>query len=202
MAYIDRLKTFFMQNDPDRMYLAKKIYRSFRHDEDAVMKRLEEIYSSGGPKKLVVKELPKSKTKPSSTSIESKVTEKETTSNENLKPPKKGKLKKIIIISSSIILLGIGGFFGYTIFFSGVDHEEVHSENHNNDTDDKVSESDADQSHGVEHNEASHEDISHEGNAVTDSIIDNIESKIDSAKKDSTVQDLKDAADAIKVIGL
>ena len=73
---------------------------------------------------------------------------------------------------------------------------------YNNDTDDKVSESDADQSHGVEHNEASDEDISHEGNAVTDSIIDNIESKIDSAKKDSTVQDLKDAADAIKVIGL
>ena len=53
----NRLKEFFKQNDPDRLYLAKKIARSFRDDEDAVMKRLEEIYGSGGPSKLAYKEL-------------------------------------------------------------------------------------------------------------------------------------------------
>ena len=60
MSYQNRLKEFFKQNDPDRLYLAKKIARSFRDDEDAVMKRLEEIYGSGGPSKLVYKELAES----------------------------------------------------------------------------------------------------------------------------------------------
>ena len=70
MTYLKRLKTFFMQNDPDRLYLAKKISRSFRHDEDAVMQRLEEIYASGGPKKLIYKELFKSTSTTSSAEVE------------------------------------------------------------------------------------------------------------------------------------
>ena len=44
MSYQKRLKDFFKKNDPDRLYLAKQIARNFRQDEDAVFKRLEEIY--------------------------------------------------------------------------------------------------------------------------------------------------------------
>lgn len=52
MSYQKRLKDFFKKNDPDRLYLAKQIARNFRQDEDAVFKRLEEIYQKGGPSKL------------------------------------------------------------------------------------------------------------------------------------------------------
>ena len=51
MSFLVKLQNFFMKNDPDRLYLAKRIARSFRNDEEAVMNRLEEIYSKGGPKK-------------------------------------------------------------------------------------------------------------------------------------------------------
>ena len=60
MSYQKRLKDFFKKNDPDRLYLAKQIARNFRQDEDAVFKRLEEIYQKGGPSKLVYKEITKS----------------------------------------------------------------------------------------------------------------------------------------------
>ena len=60
MSYQKRLKDFFKKNDPDRLYLAKQIARNFRQDEDAVFKRLEEIYQKGGPSKLVYKEINKS----------------------------------------------------------------------------------------------------------------------------------------------
>ena len=56
MSFLVKLQNFFMKNDPDRLYLAKRIARSFRNDEEAVMNRLEEIYSKG-PKKLKVKEI-------------------------------------------------------------------------------------------------------------------------------------------------
>ena len=63
MSFLVKLQNFFMKNDPDRLYLAKRIARSFRNDEEAVMNRLEEIQSNGGPKKLKVKEITsKSKT--------------------------------------------------------------------------------------------------------------------------------------------
>ena len=45
MSYLVRLQNFFMKHDPDRLYLAKRIARAFRNDEDAVMNRLEEIYA-------------------------------------------------------------------------------------------------------------------------------------------------------------
>ena len=57
MSYLVKLQNFFMKNDPDRLYLAKRIARSFRNDEDTVLNRLEEIYAKGGPKKLKVKEI-------------------------------------------------------------------------------------------------------------------------------------------------
>ena len=51
MSFLVKLQNFFIKNDPDRLYLAKRISRSFRNDEEAVMNRLEEIYAKGGPKK-------------------------------------------------------------------------------------------------------------------------------------------------------
>ena len=59
MSYLVRVQKFFIKHDPDHLYLAKRIARSFRQDEEAVMKRLEEIYAKGGPKKLKVKEISK-----------------------------------------------------------------------------------------------------------------------------------------------
>ena len=57
MSFQKRLKEFFDKHDPARTYLVPKIAKSFRRNEDAVFKRLEEIYSSGGPSKLTYKEL-------------------------------------------------------------------------------------------------------------------------------------------------
>ena len=57
MSYLVKVQNFFLKNDPERYYLAKRITRTFRGDEDAVMARLEEIYAKGGPKKLKVKDL-------------------------------------------------------------------------------------------------------------------------------------------------
>ena len=57
MSYLAKVQNFFLKNDPERYYLAKRITRKFRNDEDAVMARLEEIYAKGGPKKLKVKDL-------------------------------------------------------------------------------------------------------------------------------------------------
>ena len=47
MAFYVRLKKFFQKHDPDRLYMVKKIVRNFAAQEDDVMARLEEIYSSG-----------------------------------------------------------------------------------------------------------------------------------------------------------
>ena len=48
MSYLVKVQNFFLKNDPERYYLAKRITRTFRGDEDAVMARLEEIYAKGG----------------------------------------------------------------------------------------------------------------------------------------------------------
>ena len=58
MSYQKRLKDFFKKNDPDRLYLAKQIARNFRQDEDAVFKRLEEIYQKGDLLSLSIKKSP------------------------------------------------------------------------------------------------------------------------------------------------
>lgn len=199
MAYTQKLKKFFMQHDPDRMYLAKKISRAFRNDEDAVMKRLEEIYSAGGPKKLTYKTLDKP-TKKLVKNTEEQATEETTSiSEQNIEVPvkKKGMLKKIIIVVLATAFLGGGGYFGYSMFM-GANHDESHSEathddSHSNDEHDN-------------HSEASHDDHDDHSDkvskAVSDSLIDDVESKIEQAEKDSTMEDIKDAAEALHVIGL
>lgn len=199
MAYTQKLKKFFMQHDPDRMYLAKKISRAFRNDEDAVMKRLEEIYSAGGPKKLTYKTLDKP-TKKLVKNTEEQATEETTSiSEQNIEVPvkKKGMLKKIIIVVLATAFLGGGGYFGYSMFM-GANHDESHSEathddSHSNDEHDN-------------HSEASHDDHDDHSEkaskAVSDSLIDDVESKIEQAEKDSTMEDIKDAAEALHVIGL
>ena len=181
-----------MQHDPDRMYLAKKISRAFRNDEDAVMKRLEEIYSTGGPKNLTFKDLPKPAKKLVQNSDERSVDHNNPTSQENTDNPvkKKGMLKKIIVLVLAIAVLGGGGYFGYAMFMGG-DHDDsldTHTE---------------DSSHSAENPEASHENHSDDDiHQVSDSLIEDIESKIDQAEKDSIMKDLKDAADELHVLGL
>ena len=199
MAYTQKLKKFFMQHDPDRMYLAKKISRAFRNDEDAVMKRLEEIYSAGGPKKLTYKTLDKPTKKLVKNTEEQANEETTSISEQNIEVPvkKKGMLKKIIIVVLATAFLGGGGYFGYSMFM-GANHDESHSEathddSHSNDEHDN-------------HSEASHDDhddhSEKSSKAVSDSLIDDVESKIEQAEKDSTMEDIKDAAEALHVIGL
>ena len=184
MTYLKRLKTFFMQNDPDRLYLAKKISRSFRHDEDAVMQRLEEIYSSGGPKKLTYKELSKSTSTTSSTEVENDLESQGVVeaSNEAL-PKKKGKLKMVIVLVIAIAVLGGGGYFGYNMYM-GASHDESHDDSHEQTNHD--------------------DDQSSEETHVNDSIVKDVEAKIEEAEKgdqkDSTIEDIKDAAEAIHLI--
>ena len=80
------------------------------------MKRLEEIYGSGGPSKLVYKELAES-VKPS---IPVKSHDANDTDigiddqkDDNNKPKKQ---EKTYFDSFAVILLGVGGFFGSTMF--------------------------------------------------------------------------------------
>jgi cytoskeletal protein RodZ len=173
-----------MQNDPDRLYLAKKISRSFRHDEDAVMQRLEEIYSSGGPKKLTYKELSKSTSTTSSTEVENDLESEGVleASNEAL-PKKKGKLKMVIVLVIAIAVLGGGGYFGYNMYM-GASHDESHDDSHEQTNHD--------------------DDQSSEETHVNDSIVKDVEAKIEEAEKgdqkDSTIEDIKDAAEAIHLI--
>lgn len=195
MAYINRLKTFFMQNDPDRLYLAKKISRSFRHDEDAVMKRLEEIYATGGPKNLSIKELTSaSKTKSiASSSIVDADNVSAVESSDDIPVKKKGKLKKIIILIVVIAALGGGGYFAFNMFMAG-DHDESHKEE---------THSEGEHNSSSDHSEEAHSDHSPAEHSVSEeSIIDEIESKMDEAEKDSTIEDIKDAAEALHAIGL
>ena len=190
MSYQNRLKEFFKQNDPDRLYLAKKIARSFRDDEDAVMKRLEEIYGSGGPSKLVYKELTES-VKPTisvkSHDANDSVIEIADHQDDNTKPKSK---KKLIIIVSAVILLGVGGFFGATMFMgSGEDNssnEDEHiASDHENDSivnavEEKI-------------NQAS----SHSDTTVNHSQNDTTSEKI---KVDSTAQEIIEAAEVLDAI--
>jgi uncharacterized protein HemX len=180
-----------MQNDPDRLYLVKKISRAFRHDEDAVMQRLEEIYASGGPSKLKFKEISKSpKNEVSDVEINDNINDSDNVTTDEIgksNEKKKGGLKKIIILVIAIAALGGGGYFGYNMFMSEAPSDDTHSEE------------------GI-HVEASHDNHSESSHdqVVNDSIINDVESKINQAEaeKDSTIEDIKDAAEALHVIGL
>ena len=109
MSYLVKVQNFFLKNDPERYYLAKRITRTFKGDEDAVLARLEEIYAKGGPKKLKVKD------------FASPETVLESSSDSVL--PKKSK-KKLFIIVGLILVLGGGGFGFYLTMGSEESHDE------------------------------------------------------------------------------
>lgn len=193
MSYQQRLKTFFLKNDPERMYLVSKIVKAFRDDEETVMKRLEEIYASGGPTKLAVRDLPKSsKSKVSAISTdgdpESNIDVDSNVIDEPIDQPvkKKGKLIKIIILVVLLAILGGGGYFGYNMFLGG-------------DSDSHTEESHAD-SHASESSSDTHSlsDSSH-----ADKIDSTLSIGVDSTHNespDSTLKDIEDAVEALRVL--
>lgn len=56
MTFYKQVRTFFLKNDPGRVRLAKKIAVSFnsKSAQKLVMKRLEEVYRSGGPENIKI----------------------------------------------------------------------------------------------------------------------------------------------------
>ena len=177
MSYLVKVQNFFLKNDPERYYLAKRITRTFRGDEDAVMARLEEIYAKGGPKKLKVKDLAPPVKKPVSYSVNIEETETVLEPSSEASTPKKSK-KKLFIIVGLILALGGGGFG----FYLTMGTEESHDE-----------ESHSSEVHSLDstHNENSHQPAK---------TIEEIEDKIEQAEKDSVAKDIIDAAEAIQFI--
>ena len=121
MSFYVKLKKFFHQHDPERLYMIKKIVRNFAANEDDVMARLEDIYATGGPSKL------RSTTKPttnnfenfsSSSSNEGQESADNVNESTHSVPEKKSK-KKLIIITIAAIAILVGGYFGYSMFFTG-----------------------------------------------------------------------------------
>ena len=177
MSYLVKVQNFFLKNDPDRYYLAKRITRTFREDEDAVMARLEEIYAKGGPKKLKVKDLAPPVIKSISSSVNAEEKDIVLESSSEASSPKKSK-KKLFIIVGLILALG-GGGFGFYLTIGG---EESHDgESHSS----EVHASDS------THNENSHEPTK---------TVEEIENEIEQAEKDSVAEDIIDAAEAIQLI--
>ena len=177
MSYLVKVQNFFLKNDPERYYLAKRITRTFRGDEDAVMARLEEIYSKGGPKKLKIKDLAPPVKKPVSSSVNIEETETVLEPSYEASTPKKSK-KKLFIIVGLILALGGGGFGFYLTMSSEESHDE---ESHSS----EVHSSDS------THNENSHQPAK---------TIEEIEDEIEQAEKDSVAEDIIDAAEAIQLI--
>ena len=120
MSYLVKLQNFFMKNDPDRLYLAKRIARAFRNDEETVLKRLEEIYAKGGPKKLKVKEITAPILNDRSDKSENK---SYVESNNNIDDIQPQKSKKKLFIVLGIVLLLAGGGIG---FFMTMDYNSSH----------------------------------------------------------------------------
>ena len=177
MSYLVKVQNFFLKNDPERYYLAKRITRTFRGDEEAVMARLEEIYTKGGPEKLKVKDLAPPVKNPVSSSINIEETETVLESSYEASTPKKSK-KKLFIIVGLILVLGGGGFGFYLTMGSdeSQDEESHSSEVHSSDS---------------THNENSHQPAK---------TIEEIEDEIEQAEKDSVAKDIIDAAEAIQLI--
>ena len=177
MSYLVKVQNFFLKNDPERYYLAKRITRTFRGDEDAVMARLEEIYAKGGPKKLKVKDLAPPFKKPVTSSLNIEETETVLELSSEASTTKKSK-KKLFIIVGLILALGGGGFGFYLTMSSEESHDE---ESHSS----EVHSSDS------THNENSHQPAK---------TIEEIEDEIEQAEKDSVAEDIIDAAEAIQLI--
>ena len=177
MSYLVKVQNFFLKNDPERYYLAKRITRAFRDDEDAVMARLEEIYAKGGPEKLKVKDLAPTVKKPISSSGNAEETETVLDSSSDSALPKKSK-KKLFLIVGLILALGGSGFSFYlTMGAKESQEEESHSsEVHNSDSTQK---------------ENLHQPAK---------TIEEIEDEIDQAEKDSVAKDLIEAGEILEIL--
>ena len=205
MSYQKRLKEFFSKHDPDRIYLAAKIARTFRGDEDTVFNRLEEIYNTGGPSSLTYKEIAP-KPVPEKLEGHDDVAESIDAVIDDAQPvKKKGKLKKIIILILAVAVLGGGGYFGYDMFFAGHDdasHEEVSEDDHGD--------ASHDEGHDTSHESSASSDVSHDAHDVLDSAHNESDSThtegADSTQIENsdstTIQDIKDAAEALHVLGM
>ena len=184
MSYQKRLKDFFKKNDPDRLYLAKQIARNFRQDEDAVFKRLEEIYQKGGPSKLVYKKITKSvePSIPVRSSIDNDDVVSESSENIDVSNPPKSK-KKLILISLIVLLLTVGGYFGFIMFTGDSSHEE-HIE--------------VDHVHAEHSSDESHHDIEADEPQITDQASDS--SSDERVENDSTLNEIIEAAEVLEII--
>ena len=184
MSYQKRLKDFFKKNDPDRLYLAKQIARNFRQDEDAVFKRLEEIYQKGGPSKLVYKKITKSvePSIPVRSSIDNDDVVSESSENIEVSNPPKTK-KKLILISLIVLLLTVGGYFGFIMFTGDSSHEE-HIE--------------VDHVHAEHSSDESHHDIEADEPQITDQASDS--SSDEQVENDSTLNEIIEAAEVLEII--
>ena len=148
MAFYVRLKKFFQKHDPDRLYMVKKIVRNFAAQEDDVMARLEEIYSSGGPSKLIstakkgnsfsdnFSNSSNLNSDSESSDVENSIIEEL----ENDSSTKKSKKKLILILVVSVIVI-VGGYFGYSMFMGSDNSQDSHAEEsthqeHNDETHD------------------------------------------------------------------
>ena len=173
MSFLVRLQNFFMKHDPDRLYLAKKISRSFRNDEDAVMNRLEEIYAKGGPDKLKVKEIAvsqKASSKP--VEISEKITKDESINHiEEEISPKKSK-KKLFIVLVLVIALAGGG----TVFYMNMGDSS---------------------SQDLESNSS---DSTHNVHTTEPKTVEEIEEAIDQAEKDSVAKELIEAGEVLEIL--
>ena len=165
MSYLVKVQNFFLKNDPDRFYLAKRITRTFKADEDAVMARLEEIYAKGGPKKLKIKDIaPAVNNKKVDPLSDSNAVE-----NSSSDIPKKSKKKLFIIIGLvlTLTIIGLGVFM-------------------------KMGDISSNENPVVEPVESESEESSKS--------IEEIEKVIEDAEKDSVINDIIDAAEALEVI--
>ena len=97
------------------------------------MKRLEEIYGSGGPSKLVYKELAES-VKPSISVKSHDSNDSDTEIADHQDDNAKPKARKTYYNSFSSYLLGVGGFFGSTMFMGGGRNNTSSEEEHKNDS--------------------------------------------------------------------
>lgn len=131
MSFSVRLKKFFEKHDPERIYMIKKIVRNFAAKEDDVMARLEEIYASGGPSKLVST----GKTKKSKlvdkniddSSIEEQLNLDADSSDDIAPVVEKKSKKKLFIVIGLVVVLAIGGYFGFSFFTGSSNNDDSHA---------------------------------------------------------------------------
>ena len=173
MSYLVRLQNFFMKHDPDRLYLAKRIARAFRNDEDAVMNRLEEIYTKGGPEKLKVKEIVSSKKTSSKPNEISEDIAKDDVSNpiEDEVKPKKSKKKLFIAVGLVLALAGGGAGFYMSMGESTSNDSESHKS-----------------------------DSTHQEHITEPKTVEEVEEAIDQAEKDSVAKELIEAGEIIEIL--